>query len=298
MMTDSASDIPDSDLDRYGIRMMKIPIGVDGKGYLERESFTIPEFYPILRAAQEIPITSHIPAPQYEEAYERAFEDGYTHLINVTINSTGSNMYNSSRLGAEMFYENHPEARDKLSIYVVDSGTYTVAYGRAVIKAAQMAESGATVEEILSFLEEHFVTLEIYMSLYSLQFAKKSGRISAAAAFVGELLGLRPIMSLIDGKSQTLEKLRGTRQIPQRIVEIALPRITDSEAEILVVHGENSAEGGALAALVREQTGGKEIPIYQLGPSIVINTGPEVVGVIIKGQRRRPVNPSFGCLSD
>lgn len=293
LLTDSASDIPDEDLARYPIRMLSIPIAVDGVPHQEREDLSIGEFPAILRAAREIPVTSHIPAGRYEQVYLESMEAGYTHLINVTINSTGSNMYHSSIMGAKLFYENHPEARKKLQIYVVDSHTYAMVYGWAVVEAARKAEAGADVRDILAFLEAHFSTSEIYLGLYSLQFAKKSGRISAAAAFMGELMGLRPIMTLIDGKNETLEKPRGSRLIPQRLVELALARREDPDSPVLVLYGEDPEPAREAAALIREQTG-KEPPVYPLGPSIVINSGPEILGVAVNGPRRRLVDPDFG----
>ena len=103
LMTDSASDISDQDLTEGGIVMLPIPITIDGKGYYERVDFTIPEFYERLSAAKELPVTSHILSLTYQQAYEDAYAQGYTDIINTTITSAGSNMFEAAVLTKSTF---------------------------------------------------------------------------------------------------------------------------------------------------------------------------------------------------
>ena len=96
---------------------------------------------------------------------------------------------------------------------MIDSLCYTYTYGYAVVQAAKQAEEGRSYEEILAYLDDYFSRAETYFSVYNLDFAKKSGRISVAAAFVGDMLGLRPIMSIIDGEIKIIEKVRGDKAV-------------------------------------------------------------------------------------
>ena len=138
LMTDSASDISDADLLEGGIVMLPIPIAIDGKGYLERGDFTTREFYERLTAAKELPVTSHILSITYQQAYLDAFEQGYTDVINTTITSVGSNMFEAAVFGKQQFYKEHPEAEGKMNITVLDSGTYTLGYGYPIVEASKM----------------------------------------------------------------------------------------------------------------------------------------------------------------
>ena len=110
LMTDSASDIADSDLLDGGIVMLPIPITIDSTGYLERVDFTTTEFYERMAGAKELPVTSHISSLTYARAYLDAFESGYTDIINTTITSVGSHMFEAAVLGKRQFFEEHPEA--------------------------------------------------------------------------------------------------------------------------------------------------------------------------------------------
>ena len=96
-----------------------------------------------------------------------------------------------------------------MNIHIIDSKTYSMAYGMPVIRAAQMVKEGATVEEILSEINDWLENVGVLFVPLNLKFVKKSGRVSAAAAFVGDALGLKPIITFEDGDSKVLNKIRG-----------------------------------------------------------------------------------------
>lgn len=286
LMTDTASDISDADITQYGIVMLPIPIAIDGKGYLERVDFTTAEFYQRLAAAKELPATSHILSVTYVQAYEDAFENGYTHIINTTITSKGSNMFQAAVLAKKMFYEEHPEAKDKIHIQLLDSGSYSLGYGYAVVEGAKMAGDGKNAQEIYAWMDHYFSCAEIYFATYSLEYAKKSGRIPAATAFVGDVLGLRPIISIIDGKTTTVEKVRGDKNVVPRIVENALSRVTDKRLPTAMVYGEVQSYADDLQKAISKAFGHAPKMNFQAGASISINSGPKVVGLVVQGAER------------
>ena len=185
LMTDSASDIADSDLLDGGIVMLPIPITIDSTGYLERVDFTTTEFYERMAGAKELPVTSHISSLTYARAYLDAFESGYTDIINTTITSVGSHMFEAAVLGKRQFFEEHPEAAGRINITVLDSGTYTAGYGYPIVEASKMVKNGASADEIVAYLDDFYATVEIVFASYSLEYAKRSGRIPVAAAFIG-----------------------------------------------------------------------------------------------------------------
>lgn len=287
IVTDSASDIPQEDLDALGIEMLSIPIAVDGKSYFERESFSVEGFYDILDGAVEIPVTSRIPQRDYFACYRSAMEKGYTHLINVTINAGASGVNASAQMARKQFYADIPGARKKLEIHIVDSETYSLAYGWPVMQAAKMARNGRRTEEILLWLEDYFSTVEIYLGCYTLEYAKKSGRINAAAAFVGDVLGLRPIISMIGGGTKIIDKVRGEKNISPRILQAYLEHRTDPEAPVLVVCGKDKQYGQELAQAIQKQTGLPLPPVYPAGACIVTNAGPRMLAVICRGKKRK-----------
>ena len=125
-ITDSACDIPAEDEKRLpNLAILPIPVTADGKGYYERESFTAEEFYDLIDRCQDIPATSHIPAITFQEKYEEAYQNGYTHVAVITIYSGASAMYHSALMAKDAFLEEHPDA---MQIEVIDSNCYSVGY--------------------------------------------------------------------------------------------------------------------------------------------------------------------------
>lgn len=286
LMTDTASDIPDEALADGGIVMLPIPIAVDGVGYLERVDFTPTEFYEIITRAKELPTTSHIPSITYQQAYQDAFEAGYTHVINVTITSKGSNMFQAAVQGKRQFYGENPGAQDQMQITVLDSGTYTLGYGQPIMDAAQMIREGATAEEVTAWLDDCFSCTEILFASYSLEYAKRSGRIPAAAAFVGDVLGLRPVISIIDGTTTVVEKVRGDKNVAIRIAENALKRAVDKKSVTAIVYGAVDQYGEDLTRELSRRFSRVPKVRYHVGAAITINSGPKVVGVAYRGEKR------------
>ncbi|MEM1484348.1 DegV family protein [Oscillospiraceae bacterium PP1C4] len=286
LMTDTASDISDSDLQAGGIVMLPIPIAIDGTGFLERVDFTTEEFYERLAAAKELPVTSHILSITYQQAYLDAYQSGYTDVINTTITSVGSNMFQAAVFAKKQFFEENPDAVDKINITVLDSGSYTMGYGYPIVEASKMVRAHKTAAQIIEYLDDFYSTVEIYFAAYSLEYAKKSGRIPAAAAFVGDVLGLRPIISIIDGKTTVVEKVRGDKNVVTHIVDCASARAADKKAPTAIVCGSVEQYGEDIYKVITKTFGHAPKAKYRAGACIAINSGPKVVGMIVRGEKR------------
>ena len=286
-ITDSASDIPEEEARAYGIEVLPIPIAIDGKDYHERVDFTNREFYKLLTDAARIPVTSHIPHTRYAEVYRHAAEDGYRKIINVTINSKGSNMFAAANMGKDLFAEEYPELAEKTQITVIDSLCYTYTYGYAVVQAAKQAEEGKSYEEILTYLDDYFSRVETYFSVYNLDFAKKSGRISVAAACVGDMLGLRPIMSIIDGEIKIIEKVRGDKTVVPKLAQIARQRRRGEHTPFFAIRADRDEVGEELEKMLVKSFGKHAVCLAEAGASITINAGPNLVGCMVMGERRK-----------
>ena len=287
IITDSASDIPKEYENKYNIEIMPIPITIGEQTYYERRDFNSMEFYDILSQSDILPVTSHITMAEIQKRYKKAYEDGYDEIIHISLTSTGSNMFQSALMAKKLFYDSNVSLKDKIKIYTIDSKTYSYAYGRAVVKAAQMVTQGKTCIQIINYLEDYFNRVELYFSVYSLEYAKKSGRITIAATFIGEALGLRPIISMIDGQMKIVGRVRGDKKIPDELaskVKTNIDKEIDNEYCILVGKLEN--EDMIINQIKQTCTPQNCIDIFKLGASILINSGPQTLGVSFMGKKR------------
>ena len=198
---------------------MPIPITVDGVTYREGVDFTSEEYYGILTSAKAIPTTAQITLVEFAEAFQEEIAQGNRHLICVTITSQGSGIYNAACLARKMVLEKQPAGGEEVTIDVVDSAAYTYVYGHAVVKAAKAAREGMDREGVLELLHRELTTYQVYFGLTNLDFAKKSGRITSTAAFVGEVLGFRPLLTIHNGETDTIQKVRGDHKLVSAMVE-------------------------------------------------------------------------------
>ena len=199
-LTDSAADIPADLRASLDIRVLPFPIAMEDREYLDQVDFTPDEFYSMLTAASQIPTHAQLTQFQFEACYKDAYDAGYTDLIYVSINDKASATYHNALQAYAEFQEEYPDSRDKLRVHVVNSKNYTMSYGWAVVQAAQRAAQGASVPELLDYIQDWVDHVRVLFVPLELRFAKKSGRISAAATFVGDALGLKPMMTFEDGR--------------------------------------------------------------------------------------------------
>ena len=218
ILTDSSCDIPQEMAEKYGIDIMSFHILLDNVDYVERESCTNTEFYDKMRAAKGVPSTAAITPIQFCEKYCQYVDEGYTDVIHVPINKSGSSTYNNALMAQGMLREERPEHH--LKIHLLDPHTYSMVFGWYLCEMARKLKNGAEISHVIREFEKQMDCMEIVLGPYSLKQMKKSGRISAAAAVMGELMGIRPIAGgigifLPDG--QQLPRVPGFKGVPHHL---------------------------------------------------------------------------------
>lgn len=281
IMTDSASDISAEAEKELGILVMNFKVAQGGSSYVSRVDLSNEQIYKMLDECDEMPTHSQITSFEFSEAYEKLFAEGYTDIINVTINSHGSSTYDNACLAKKQFFEEHPDAASKFRIYVIDGIGYTGGYGYAVVKAAEKVKKGESAETIAEFVEDWVKHCTIFFAPYTLKYARKSGRIPSAAAFAGELMGLRPIMRIQDNEITTNSKVRGDKHIIPEIVKLTTDEMIP-QTPYGIVYGCDTEAADELTAALTKAIGYPPADRYQIGAAIAINAGPKVVGSIFR----------------
>ncbi|MBR6873979.1 MAG: DegV family protein [Ruminococcus sp.] len=284
LLTDAAADISPEYEKELGIRVIPFKVAMGDKTYTSGVDFDNDKFYKMLDAYDGIPATSQITAFEYEEIFKEYYDKGYTDIINVTINREGSATYNNACMAAESFFENNPEAKGKFEIYNIDSEGYTGAYGWPVIQAAGKIKKGCSAKEIAAYIQDWVSNCVIYFAMYTLKYARKSGRIPSAAAFVGEVMGLRPVMRIHDHEIKTFTKVRGDKAVIPKILDLTADEIIP-QTPYCVVYGRDEAVRDELAKALTKKLGYPPADFFQIGAAIAINAGPNVVGAIFKSQK-------------
>lgn len=287
LITDSAADIPQKEVQAHNIRIMAIPITVDGVTYRESVDFTSEEYYKMLTAAKTIPTTAQITPIEFADAFREEIAAGNRELICVTITARGSGIYNAACLARKMVLEEAASSGEEAVIEVVDSASYTYGYGHAVVAAAKAAQEGKTFGEVMELLQRELSTWQVYFAMTNLDFAKKSGRITSAAAFVGEVLGFRPILTVHNGETDTIQKVRGDHKIVPAMLDIFQKRVSIDDRGFYIARGfyiiqaRDKSLPRELKKTLEKATGRKCLGEYPIGASVTTNAGPTVFGMII-----------------
>lgn len=284
ILTDSSCDIPQELATKYGIDIMSFHILLDDVDYLERVSCSNVEFYEKMRAAKGVPSTAAITPIQFCEQYCKYVDEGYTDVIHVTINRSGSSTYNNAQMAEGMLREERPEHHMK--IHLVDSHTYSMVFGWYVCEMARKLRNGAEISHVLREFDDQMNRMEIILGPYSLKQMKKSGRISAAAAFAGELLGLRPIITLIDGQTKVESKVRGDDKVIPSMIELCKKRTADVENFDYLIGHTNIQQKDELVRACRKEFGRAPLLTFELGGVVSANTGPDTVALVYVGHPR------------
>lgn len=284
ILTDSGCDIPREAEEAFGIDIMAFSIMIDDQEYRERIDLTPQEFYDLANNSSGIPKTSQITPMRFEEKFRQYAEEGYEDVFVVLINSTGSQTYANAVLAEETLREEGVLGRTRF--HILDSHCYSVGYGYAVIEAAKKLNAGKNAEQVKSFLVDWFNCVEIYIVGFDLRHMKKSGRISAAAAFLGELMGLKPVISLIDGKSTVVKKSRGEKAAIEDAVKHIAGRAVPETPWMLLRTTVTENENAFIKAYGKKVGQPPSMESYS-GGAVTSNAGTKFIGIVVRGEPRR-----------
>lgn len=282
VLTDSACDLPQEMAERHHIDILCFKIALDGVGYTEREDFTPEEFSEMLRKSSGMPTTSQITQYEFFERFEAYSREGIEEVLYISINGTGSNTNINAHAAAAQFREEYPDSAMKITI--VDSHSYSVTYGVECCRAAEMLSEGRAMEEVVAYLDDRFARLELVITAYNLKVIRKSGRISAAAAIAGDLLGIHPIITLIDGVSRVVKKVRGEKLLVSGVIGHCKKNMVPGTAYYIGVTNMKYAELYRSAA--EESIGYPPAGVFHLGSAVCSNTGPECAAMLYEGEKR------------
>ncbi|WP_147802142.1 DegV family protein [Alkalicoccus halolimnae] len=209
VVTDSTVDLPKEDLDALGVTVVPLTVSVDGYSYEDGVDITSREFINKLVNSKEIPKSSQPSTGVFAELYEKLGADG-SHVLSIHMASGLSGTYQSAVTAAGL---------TDVPVKVIDSQYISLALSFQVKEAAEMAENGSSMEEIISRLDDVRARTSLYIMVDTLEYLLKGGRIGRGRALVGSLLKIKPIASLDEGIYTPVTKARTHAQVIKLLTE-------------------------------------------------------------------------------
>lgn len=219
IVTDSLGNLTQEEIEKYNIKLVHLNILVDGVSYSDKE-VSKQEFINMLRNAKDLPKTSQPSIGNFLEIYD-SFEEG-TEIISLHVASVLSGTSEAARQAGEL---------SKNKVTVIDTTFAERAEAFQVLEAAKLAQSGATVEEIVTRCEQVRKNTKLYLCVMTLDNLVKGGRVSRAKGLLSSLLNIKVIFEFKDGVLTPMQKGRGAKSIEKFIDEIVIPDLKSVQHE-------------------------------------------------------------------
>lgn len=273
IVTDGSVDMPGGWKESYQIHVVPIPIQIGGRLYYQGVDLDDAEFYRIVREAGLFPRTSLPSVGQLVEFYHSIASPGDT-ILSLHVSSRLSGTFNSVVQAARSL-------SDIYTIIPFDSGNGSAGLGYMCRDARLLERAGASLQEIQERLEAIRRSLHIVLTLDTLEFARRSGRINALQAAVASLLSIKPIISLKEGLLDMTEKVRTRSRALQRVVALIQQVAGERQVNLAVVHSCDPSTADWLARQLQAVCRAKELIVTDLSISVAAHLGPGTVGVVV-----------------
>lgn len=277
VMTDGNSGISSREAKENGIFLMRMPVIIDGEDYFEEENLTQEFFFESLNAGRDV--TTSQPSPgEVMDMWEDIFTKGYDEIVYIPMSSGLSNSCESAQ-GLSMDYDGR--------VCVVDNHRISVTQRQSVFDAIYLTNQGKNASEIKQILEETAYESSIYIAVNTLEYLKKSGRVTAAGAALGTILNIKPLLTIQGGKLDAFAKVRGIHKCEAKVIEAIHhdieTRFPDVPKEQLIIGTAgtflNDADAKAWEQTIQNAFPDIEVYYDQLSLSIGGHVGPGAIGI-------------------
>ena len=274
IVTDGAADIPFAWMEEFEIKRIPVNIHFGEKTYTQDVELSLDEFYKMVDdKSNPFPKTSQPSPHQFVEFYKQHFQPGDT-ILSIHITSKLSGTYASAVAAAE-------ELKGTYNVVTFDSLGGSLGVGFMCRAARQMERAGKSVDEIVRYFESIRDQVHIILTLDTLEYARRSGRVGTLSAAMASILNVKPIARLQDGLVNMIEKVRTRKTALERVIDIGRELVGDKPVHLAAIHARDIESGQALLDEAKKYFNFKSAEMTDLSISLAINFGPGTVGLVL-----------------
>lgn len=258
IITDSSADLPEDIIEKYNIHVVPLTVTIDESDYEEGVTITPQEFYKKMFSSRELPKTSQPSPSKFAKVFNELAEKG--ELLCLTISSGLSGTYQSACIARDML---------NVKVTVFDTLAGSLGHGIQIIKAAEMAAEGFSLNKIVEKLKEYREQMNILILLDTLENIVKGGRLSKFQGSIAKILDIKILLHGIEGKVEILEKIRGKKKFLERTIEVIGERRKDfSDTVFGITHLDNIEDAEYLKRVIIERYNPKDVIINYMGATM------------------------------
>lgn len=272
VVIDSAGDMPPGWAEEFEINVIPINIHFGEKMYLQGVDLSNTDFYRLADESGVVPKTSQPTPQQFMDFYRKIAKAG-DQILSLHVTGKLSGTFSSAELAAR-------ELRGEMDVIPFDSGSGSAAMGYMAREARRMQRAGAALDEILARWQTIRRNVQIILTLDTLEYARRSGRVKALQATLASLLNVKPIITLREGVLELGDRVRTRRKSLEFVVTEMARRVGLGPVNVAVVHAQDPKACDQLVKTACEHLNCKELIITELSIGVAANLGPGTVGVV------------------
>lgn len=272
IVMDSAGEIPQEWRTEYDVEVIPVNIQFENKTYQQGIDLSDDDFYQIANSSGVIPKTSQPTPQQFVDFYKRIAKVSDT-ILSLHVSSKLSGTFNSAVLATQ-------ELRNKFNIIPYDTGSGSAAVGFMCKEARQLDRAGATLQAILARMDVIRQNINVVLTLDTLEYARRSGRVKALPAALAALVKIKPVRILKDGVLDMREIVRTRQRAINRVLEIIHQRVDNRLVNVAIAHSRSLEAAKLLLQKVNETLRVNEAIISDLSIGVAANLGPGTIGIV------------------
>lgn len=279
IFVDTGADMSEELRNEYDIDVINYLSVFDETTYVAGEELSNAEFYEKLAASDKLPTTSQTPpAVVYDTLLSAAKENDS--VVYLTLSSKASGQFGNAKMNAEMIMEENPG----FDIRIVDSMSFSVYIAEAAIRLRTLTNEGMSLDDAIPCALKVMKEYEAYLLVDTLKYLEKGGRITKTASIVGELLDIKPVLTVREGLIEPLDKIRGKKKIYNKLIDIIRenPEFDEEKCEFIVIDSNKEFGDKAVETLNDEFENAKILRRYEFGPIVGTHTGSGAVGILVR----------------
>lgn len=266
IITDSSAVLQPTTLVNKDVFVLPIPVTIDEESFVEGQNLTAEEFYQKMAASEDLPKTSQPSLLELEEILTALQANGYTHAVGLFLSSGISGFYQNIQYLADEF--------EGLTIAFPDSKITSAPLGMMVENVLKWAAAGQSFEEICAKLDQQIAQTSAFIMVDDLDHLVKGGRLSNAAAILGNLLSIKPILYFTDeGKIEVYEKVRTEKKAVKRLLEILQEKTSDGNYQLAIIHAICPEKADRFKEQLEQVGVTSQLPIVSFGSVIGTHLG-------------------------
>lgn len=273
IVTDGAADLPAGWDEEFDIQIIPINIHFGEETFLQYVEMDLEAFYNKVNTSSVFPKTSQPSPHQFSEFYKTIAQEGDT-ILSIHVTSKLSGTYASAVSAAE-------DLTEKYKIIPFDSAAGSLGIAFMCRAAREMERAGKSIDEIVEHLEDVRERVEVILTLDTLEFARRSGRVGTLSAALASMLNVKPIAVLKNGVLNMEDKVRTRKAALNRVLEKGKAAFGDRPVYLGVVHARDPESGASLLEEAKKHFNYKDAVQSDLSVSLAINLGPGTVGLVL-----------------